>query len=223
MTINIKFEHRHEKTCLRYFRVGQTQTSPLSYRDYLESWKFEFSKYIRIINVLPRKRTTKALIRLRGCAGWSAPLLFTYGKNRFPNDVTHLWFTIQLFKPNWFSLKTTLFQEKKKENELQYSKSYKMMCGQWRISSECADTESSLPSWRSFGSLAINTKRTLVRFTRVILYVLLCSCSKYLFLRATTAPHFRSQGRQSPAGNKMFFKTTIIILSFRTYMPWQTV
>ena len=28
---------------------------------------------------LSRQRTTKALIRLRGCAGWSAPLLFAYG------------------------------------------------------------------------------------------------------------------------------------------------
>ena len=27
---------------------------------------------------LSRQRTTKALIRLRGCAGWSAPLLFAY-------------------------------------------------------------------------------------------------------------------------------------------------
>ena len=28
--------------------------------------------------ILSRQRTTKALIRLRGCAGWSAPLLFAY-------------------------------------------------------------------------------------------------------------------------------------------------
>ena len=27
---------------------------------------------------LSRQRTTKVLIRLRGCAGWSAPLLFAY-------------------------------------------------------------------------------------------------------------------------------------------------
>ena len=33
--------------------------------------------------ILSRKRTTKALIRLRGCAGWSAPLLFAYGKTSF--------------------------------------------------------------------------------------------------------------------------------------------
>ena len=29
--------------------------------------------------ILSKQRTTKALIRLRGCAGWSAPLLFAYG------------------------------------------------------------------------------------------------------------------------------------------------
>ena len=37
--------------------------------------------------ILSRQRTTKALIRLRGCAGWTAPLLFAYGINRFSRDV----------------------------------------------------------------------------------------------------------------------------------------
>ena len=36
--------------------------------------------------ILSRQRTTKALI----CAGWSAPLLFAYGKNRFSHDVTRI-------------------------------------------------------------------------------------------------------------------------------------
>ena len=40
--------------------------------------------------ILSNQRTTKALIRLRGCAGWSAPLLFAYGKNRFSNDVAQI-------------------------------------------------------------------------------------------------------------------------------------
>ena len=39
--------------------------------------------------MLSRQRTTKALIRLRECAAWSAPLLFTYDINRFPHDVAH--------------------------------------------------------------------------------------------------------------------------------------
>ena len=32
---------------------------------------------------LSRKWTIMALIRLRGCVGWSAPLLFAYGKANF--------------------------------------------------------------------------------------------------------------------------------------------
>ena len=33
--------------------------------------------------ILSRQRTTNELIRLRGCAGWSAPLLFAYSINSF--------------------------------------------------------------------------------------------------------------------------------------------
>ena len=40
--------------------------------------------------ILSRQRTTKALIRLRGCTGWSAPLLFAYRKNRFSDHDAHL-------------------------------------------------------------------------------------------------------------------------------------
>ena len=40
--------------------------------------------------ILSRQRTTKALIRLRRWAGWSVPLLYAYGKNRFSHDVTHI-------------------------------------------------------------------------------------------------------------------------------------
>ena len=39
------YEPRHEKTCLRDFQSGKTQTSLLSYRDLLESWNFGLSKY----------------------------------------------------------------------------------------------------------------------------------------------------------------------------------
>ena len=40
--------------------------------------------------ILSKQRTTKVLVRLRGCAGWSAPLLFESGINRFSHDVAHL-------------------------------------------------------------------------------------------------------------------------------------
>ena len=36
--------------------------------------------------ILSKKRITKALIRLRGCAGWSAPVLFATPDYRFSRD-----------------------------------------------------------------------------------------------------------------------------------------
>ena len=39
--------------------------------------------------LLSKQQSTKALIRLHGCAGWSAPLWFAYGINRFSHDVAH--------------------------------------------------------------------------------------------------------------------------------------
>ena len=39
-------------------------------------WKIEISLVTSVDMMLSNKRITKALIRLRGCAGWSAPLLF---------------------------------------------------------------------------------------------------------------------------------------------------
>ena len=43
----------------------------------------EISAIARRGIILSRQRTTKALIRLRRCAGWSAHLLFAYGKTDF--------------------------------------------------------------------------------------------------------------------------------------------
>ena len=40
--------------------------------------------------LLSKQRTTKALVRLRGCAGWSAPLLYAYAFNSFSHDVAHI-------------------------------------------------------------------------------------------------------------------------------------
>ena len=44
--------------------------------------------------MLSKQRTTNVLIRLRGCAGCSAPLLFANGINIFSHDVAHM-----VFKP----------------------------------------------------------------------------------------------------------------------------
>ena len=80
-------EPQHLKTCLRDLRPGMTQTGLLSYRDQLDSQIYALAS---IGITLSRQRTTKVLIRLCWCAGWSAPLLFTYGINRFSNDMAHM-------------------------------------------------------------------------------------------------------------------------------------
>ena len=53
------------------------------------SYRLEISDIASRGITLSRQQTTKALIRLRGCAGWSAPLLFAYDINRFSHDVAH--------------------------------------------------------------------------------------------------------------------------------------
>ena len=44
--------------------------------------------------VLSKKRITKALIRLRRCAGWSAPVLFANPEDRFSRVAAHIVHTI---------------------------------------------------------------------------------------------------------------------------------
>ena len=63
-----------EKTCPQGFCQNEFQTSLLSYWDRLENWNFSCSKSRDMI--LSNKQITKALIRLLGCTGWSAPLFF---------------------------------------------------------------------------------------------------------------------------------------------------
>ena len=54
---------RHEKACLQGFRKGHAPTS-----------KIEISLVACLDIILSDKGMTKVLIRLCGCAGWSAPL-----------------------------------------------------------------------------------------------------------------------------------------------------
>ena len=71
---------RLEKTCLQGFRKSDFQTSLLSYTDWLENCNFTCSRFTyRILSI---KRITKALIRLRGCAGWSASVLFANSRRQ---------------------------------------------------------------------------------------------------------------------------------------------
>ena len=61
--------------------------------------------------ILSRQWTIKVLIRLRRCTGWSAPLLFAYGINRFCHDIAHIfllnrsqfkmWIVIQICPIPW--------------------------------------------------------------------------------------------------------------------------
>ena len=73
-------EPRHEKTCLRV--CVQVRLKPAC--SAIEtSQSLEILDLASIFIILSKQRTTKALIRLRGCAGWSASLLFAYSINRF--------------------------------------------------------------------------------------------------------------------------------------------
>ena len=53
------------------------------------SWGLEISAIASRGIILSRQWTAKVLIRLRGCAGWSAPLLVAYGINRFSHDMAN--------------------------------------------------------------------------------------------------------------------------------------
>ena len=57
---------------------------------------FQLQRLARVLDIetrgiiLSKQETTKALIRLCGCAGWSALFLFAYGTNRFSHDVAYI-------------------------------------------------------------------------------------------------------------------------------------
>ena len=70
---------RRNKTCLRGFRQSDIQTNLLSRRDQLENWNFALASLDMILFI---KRITKALIRLRICADWFAPLFLVYPRRQ---------------------------------------------------------------------------------------------------------------------------------------------
>ena len=60
------------------------------YSQHMFLWRNKQNYPLIIIGIiLSRQRTTKVLIRLRRCADWSAPLLFSYGISRFSHDRAH--------------------------------------------------------------------------------------------------------------------------------------
>ena len=78
-------EHICNKTWPQGFRQSETQTNLLSYRDELENL------LVAILDmILYNKQTLKVLIRLSGCAGWSAPLLFANPEDRFSHVEAHI-------------------------------------------------------------------------------------------------------------------------------------
>ena len=60
------------------------------------SQKVEISLEASLNLILSIKRITQALIRLRRCAGWSAPVLFENPEDRFSNDEAQISLAIYL-------------------------------------------------------------------------------------------------------------------------------
>ena len=92
----------NDKTLSANWQIGDTMYVPI-----------ELYRLSCKISLLSRQRTIKALIRLRGCAGWSAPLLFTYDKNRFSHDVAQI-NRSYLFRIRWKTVCCVQFYGEKK-------------------------------------------------------------------------------------------------------------
>ena len=86
----INFETHHEKTCLRDLRPGYSKPACAATET---KQRLEISDKEPRGIILSKQRTTKELIRLRGYAGWSAPLIFGYCINRLSHDVAQICWT----------------------------------------------------------------------------------------------------------------------------------
>ena len=75
----IRYGPRREQTCLWGFRQSVIQTSLLSTET---SKKIEISLIASLDMLLCSKQVTKALTRLRGCAGWCVHLLFAHPRRQ---------------------------------------------------------------------------------------------------------------------------------------------
>ena len=65
------------------------------------SWSLEILVLASVGIRLSKQRTTKALIRLCGYAGWSEPLLFAYGINSFFHDLAQFCKNNKTYKIMW--------------------------------------------------------------------------------------------------------------------------
>ena len=80
-------EPRCEKTGLRGFRPGPTQTGLYSYRRWLKAWNFGFRKW-RDCTI--RVAKTKALISFAVTAKLICVFVFEYAKSRFSRDAAQM-------------------------------------------------------------------------------------------------------------------------------------
>ena len=81
------YEPRCEKTCLRGFRLGPTQTGLYSHRRWLEVWHFVYRKKRDFTTCVAK---TKALISFAVTVKLIYVLVFAYAKNRFSHDAAHM-------------------------------------------------------------------------------------------------------------------------------------
>ena len=81
---------RLDKTHLWGLRQSKIHTSLLSYRDQLEHWNLACSKFIYNTFQLANNKGADQTAKIRGCTGWSAPLLFANPDDRFSRIVAHI-------------------------------------------------------------------------------------------------------------------------------------
>ena len=89
------FEPRCEKTGLRGFRLGLTQTGLYSHRRWLEALNFVF-RNMRDCTIYVAK--TKALISFAIIAKLIYVFVFAYAKIRFSHDAAHLFLSTQIIE-----------------------------------------------------------------------------------------------------------------------------
>ena len=88
---HVTFEPRREKTGLRDFRPGLTETGLYSHRRWLETWNFGFGKQ-RDCTIQVAK--TKALISFAVTAKLICVFVFAYAKIQFSHVAAQLWYWI---------------------------------------------------------------------------------------------------------------------------------
>ena len=82
---------RHDKTCLRGFRPGATQTGLYSHRRWLEALYFGFGKKMDCTICVTK---TKTLISCAVTAQLICTFVFAYAKSRFSHDAAYFFIDV---------------------------------------------------------------------------------------------------------------------------------